>query len=489
MFSKLTSLRKFNNEEISIKQLYDIVRQNPQKDLIEKIRSVGYKSTEYKDLKKDVNCIMPHGIFSGLNNSDVVKFSNYIYYDIDGFDTEKELNDTILTLNDTFNISFICKSVGGKGISFIIYIDDTKLTLKDTNFNASYEYIKSKIEEKGFNIDNAAKGINRKMIISSDTKCILNDTCFKLNDEDIYQINKLKNLRPVNKGGDIGGRCIESKDTSCEIIPVKELVKQISTETKYIKDIDGDYVIDPTDYYRLTLPKIIKDGYKHKTYMRVINALFYLNNDITYQQVLSYIYYINNHSENMMTIHYLREFILRMYNYIVKKGYNTKPRIKRLHFNKNSKLTKEQKQNMGRQLASKIRNNNTINKINDAIKYCEENNEVVSQSRIQKLTGLSICTIKRNFKKGITKPLNDLNDIFIPELDSPETSIIQTIESTTEPIITHQIEEKEFWEGYLNNYIPKKPTYKDEFEKDFGDGKEIEGIVETITFKKGKKYI
>jgi hypothetical protein len=80
MFNKLKSVRAFSNEKISLEQLVKIVQNNPQKDLIENIRSVPYKSTEYNNLKLKVNCITPHGTFDSLCNDGLVSLSSYSYY-------------------------------------------------------------------------------------------------------------------------------------------------------------------------------------------------------------------------------------------------------------------------------------------------------------------------------------------------------------------------------------------------------------------------
>lgn len=91
MFNKLETLKRFNKEVLTIKDLVKIVKSNPQKEIIEKIRNVEYKSTEYNNLKLKVNAITPHGVFSSLKNKDLISLSGYLYYDIDGFDTIKNL--------------------------------------------------------------------------------------------------------------------------------------------------------------------------------------------------------------------------------------------------------------------------------------------------------------------------------------------------------------------------------------------------------------
>ena len=47
MITKLKTLKWFSNETITIQQLHSIVKNNPQKELIENIRGLEYKSKEY----------------------------------------------------------------------------------------------------------------------------------------------------------------------------------------------------------------------------------------------------------------------------------------------------------------------------------------------------------------------------------------------------------------------------------------------------------
>jgi hypothetical protein len=440
MFSKLETIKQMTGKVITIDELVKIVKSNPQRELIEKIRNVEYKSAEYNNLKQQLNCITPHGIFKGLKNSDIVSYSNYLYYDIDGIDTKKELNDTIKRLCDTFPITFLQRSVSNKGFHFFIKLNDTKQELNDT-FNDMYSYVRDLLINAGFNIDKNAGGLSRKMIISSDTKSIFNNQVS-------LSIDKVSLGRYINSKSNPTKQRIQGitpNDTRFELIPLKELYKQIKLKTQYQKEIKGDYVIDDLESYTIFLPEKILDGDKHRLYIRIVNALYFINRSITKQQVLSYMFYVNSRATPPFDGKYLYKFILRICNSIESTGeIKIKTRIKKIHFNDMSNLTKKQKQSMGAQLNGKLRTNKTRQMIQNAKYEIGIRNEEPTQSKVlQHLLSqgikCSIATIKRNWRlnpeeiqisipniqKPIIEPEPELQEISEQEFFNKETEIIR----------------------------------------------------------------
>lgn len=465
MFSKLNSVKQFSNEKITIQQLVDIVRNNPQQGLIKQIRSVEKKSKEYNNFKLKVNCITPHTIQKGLKSDDIISLSGYLYYDIDNFDTKNELYDTIKRLNDTFPISFICKSVGGMGISLLIKVDDTNFTLDDTNFILVYQYVRSLLIDKGFNIDMYAGGISRKMNISSDNDCIFNDKVS-------YGIDKVSlrlfdELRSSGKNKKLIERIqLSPDDTFLELIPYTELMTQIKLQTTYNKTIEGKYIIEDMDYYCIITPKNISDGSKHKTYIRIINGLYMLNGNITRQQIYSYLFYINNLQTHKMDNYKLSSLVTWLCNEIETTGeIRIKPRIKRIHFNKESNITKKEKQSMGAKLINTERTNATIKKIQDARMELVKKNISPTQIKVCEITNLSISTVKINWNKQII----DINEVL-----TTKEEIIETIKEKTTDIPT--IDEDDFWEGFKVNKKFNIPSTDD---KDWGESDGIDGLIES----------
>jgi hypothetical protein len=423
MFSKTQNFKRYGNERtvLTIEQLYDIVRNNPQRNLIETLRSCN-DDTKKKSLKGKVNCIMPHGVFTYTTNASLLRLSGYFYFDIDNLDTKVTLNDTIQRLKDTGYVCFIQTSTGGKGLSFLLKIE-SDFDITPDNFLEVYRCARQKLKSEGFhNIDNNASGLSRKMVISSDPDAFLETkNAFKLvkTDLDIFkEVKKVKTKQPKKQ------RDIEPNDTlSKDVIPFNELIKQIRVETLYTKEIDGDFVIEDMSYYKIIIPEVIKDGSKHKLYCRVVNALYYINPDINKNQVYSYLYHINTMAKPPMDEFSLMKLVSSICNSIEETGeIYIKPRIKRIHFQKDSKLTQKQKQSMGAQIAGKIKVNKSLALIEEAREQCYRENVPPTQRRIQEITGLSLRTIKRNWNK----PPQVLEDITIPE-DTTEDLILKEI--------------------------------------------------------------
>lgn len=434
MFNKLKSVKIFSNDTINLEELVKIVKDNPQRNIIEKIRSVEYKSKEYNRLKLQLNCITPHGIFNSLSNDGLIQTSNYLYYDIDGFDTINQLNDTKQKLIDTFPISFLCKSVGGKGISFLIKIDDTYNLLNDT-FVDVYSFVRSLLINAGFNIDMSASGLVRKMIISYDEDVYTSNRCLVIDNQTLNNyLNESRQFKTIEKRK--REYYITVDDT---FIPFEELSKQIKLETNLEIEVENEFEIKEVDYYKIIIPTTIKDGDKHRVYARMINALYYLNPTITRQQIYSFLNHINNHNTTIrMNSHRLKTYMEYICDNIETTGeIKIKTRSKKLHFNKNLNLTKKEKQSMAAKILNKERGNKTFIIIQEAKMECAKNNIIPTQKKVSEITGLSIATIKRNWNE---KSNNDTikiknkeidfkgvinEDNFFNEVDNQKVNIIQ----------------------------------------------------------------
>jgi hypothetical protein len=412
MFTKLSSIRGSLIGQMTIDELFYFIKNNPNKNKILKLRNINKELNrkEYDSLKLSLNAVIPSGFFRDKTNDSLIKLSGYLFFDIDNIDTINELNDTIKVINDTINVSMICKSPGGKGIHFLVRIDN----IEKYNYNELYEYIFNEIKEMGFNLDGSAKGLSRKMCISYDENIIFNkDNFFELNEAKMFEwlrnnygfkslskLNgKVKQNRERKENNDI-----ELNDTF-EIIDIDVLKNEIKFESKYTKDIDGLYKIENMEYYNIAFKKIIKDGDKHKTFTRIINALYFINgSNINRVQIYSYLHYVNT---NFTTKAMKEENLLRLVDYICNSIEETgdiriKPRIKKIHFNQEENLNKKQKQSMAAKINGKLRTNKTIDLITEAKEYFMSKNIHFTQKMVCEYTGLSIATIKRNWTKEIT---------------------------------------------------------------------------------------
>ena len=427
MFTKIPNIKKWNDKKISLRDLYDLVRNNPNKEIIEYLRSIEYKSEEYNNIKKTLPAIMPHGEFRGLKNSDLLKYSGYLYFDVDGIDTFCELNDTIQKTIDTIPVAFLQRSISNRGYHFLVKIDDTLLEPNDTfSFSLVYDYVRELLIDKGINVDVSAGGLVRKMIISSDTNVYLNDTSFLV--LGIKTVQELQTSKQIKRSRKEERESTIANDTLIDenqILNIHDTLRKVKLETKYddlIFDEGRCYVIQSKDYYKIVLPRIIKDGSKHRLYTRIINAIYYINgNSLTRKEILSYIFYINNRAEPKMEFKYLKIFVNNICDQIEQNGVYIKTRIKLLHFKEEFKLTKKQKQIMGSNLAAKRKVNNSIKKICDAKLQLCLSGKHITQKNVQEITKLGIATIKRHWNREYLS-----FDIDVPE-DQPFNDNLPTI--------------------------------------------------------------
>ena len=465
MFNKLKTIKKFNTENISIKDLVDIVKSNPQENLISQIRSVEYKSKEYNNLKLKVNAITPHGIFNSLKNEGLIKLSGYLYYDIDGLEND-ELNNIKEKLIMSGYVSFVCKSVGGKGLSFLVKVD-TDIISNDT-FIDVYSYVRNLFIEKGFNIDMAANGLVRKLIISSDNDVYFNNEVSLLVDKVSFEIYK-ESLRKADKIKVERERSIRSNDTfSYSLFTLINKDKlDLVEETKYTNKKDFD--IEEIDYYKIFIPREIKDGDKHKLYVRIMNALYYLNKNITMNEIYSYLYYVNQKATNKMNDAYLRKYVYNICSGIEKNGVRIKLRKKKIHISE--KYNKNEKRVMGAKINGKLRQNESIRLINEARMKCAELNEPPTRKKIVELTGLGSATVQRNWNKVY----NDVNEIDLIEEHKKEEIKLERDYKLSQ--IVDEEDEDDFWDGFNTKKKYTEPGIED---LDYGDADSIDGFIETF---------
>lgn len=408
MFTKLKSLTVPPTGELcSIEQLVDLIRNNPDPK-IKHLRLAEYGSKEYKSLKTNLPAVMPHGEFTSLGNSGILRPSEYLFFDIDNLGSE--INNVKENLINSFPVSLVCLSPGGNGLHILVKWDGTCILQDGTilkwdgdkhkweeTYDLVFKFIRNQLTNLGFNIDDYAGGLCRKMNISSDINVYYNkDNEFKLRE---YKVP----FRVYNKEEKRSIPGMVPCDDSKSVIPLKILLKTIKLELEYDKEIIGDWIIQDYETYFIRYPKKIIDGKKHSTYNRIVNALYYVNNGcINKNQVYSYIYWINKAQENSMDIMELKRFIYNICNKIEETGIiNLKTRKRKMAFNKNSKLGPKEKISISNKIKGHIKTNNKVKIIQDAILRLSEDNIPPTQKNVSELTKIPLSTVKKNWNKKI----------------------------------------------------------------------------------------
>lgn len=395
IFNLYSNYKKFSDEKIDLEQLVTLIKSHPKRSKILELRKVKYKSPEYDAIKSELPSITPHGTFSNSKKTGLDDLSGYLYFDIDGFASTEVLNETIKTLNNTFQITFICKSCGGRGLAFLLKVNG----ITKDNFEKTHTFIRNEFKKEGYDIDQAAGGLIRKWIVSYDPNVIYNKNAEYKVDQEAYEKFVSENTGTYKKVNKTVSNLDD--DLESDIIPFATLSSSIKIESEYKGEIVGDFAIEEMEYYRILYPQIINDGVKRRTYTRIVNALYYLNEEITQQQVYSYIYYVNRTANPPMNAYKLKELVTYLCKSIQETGVvNLKTRKKRIHFNASSNLSKREKQSM----AAKITGAAKTNKTNEAVTKMKatliDRGEHPTQVKVAKELGFSLSTVKRNWNEA-----------------------------------------------------------------------------------------
>lgn len=396
IFNLYNNYKKFSDKKIDLEQLIAHIKNHPNKSKIVKLRKVKYKCLEYDAIKSELPSITPHGTFSDSKKTSIDDLSGYLYFDIDGFASIEKLNDTIKTLNDTFQITFICKSCGGRGLAFFLKVSG----ITKDNFEKTHTFIRNEFKKEGYDIDQAAGGLIRKWIVSYDPDVIYNKNAEYKVDKEAYEKfageNKGTSKKVYKTGSNLDDDHLES-----DVIPFATLCKLIKVESEYKGEIVGDFAIEEMEYYRILYPQIINDGAKRRTYTRIVNALYYLNEEITQQQVYSYIYFVNRTANPPMNAYKLKELVTYLCKSIQETGVvNLKTRKKRIHFNASSNLSKREKQSMAAKITGAAKTNKTNEAVMKMKATLEASGIIPTQVKVAEELGISLSTVKRNWNEA-----------------------------------------------------------------------------------------
>jgi hypothetical protein len=295
----------------------------------------------------------------------------------------------------------------------------------------------------------------RKWIVSYDPAVIYNKNAEYVIDKEAFEkFTNDNNTSVIKKVTKTQLSCGVSE--GIDVIPFRELCTVIKTESEYKGKITGDFVIEEMQYYKILYPRIITDGNKHRTYIRIINALYFLNEDITQHQVFSYLFYVNSMAHPKMDVWKLKKMVTNFCDSIERTGdVKVKTRTKVIHFNKQSTLSKKDKQSMGASINAALRVNKRIELIAKMKQQLIKKNIIPTQKLVANGLGISLSTVKRNWSK---------KKIEISDLD---LTVKLNLTVKKEVINLDTLSEFDYVEEYYSN--EEKPIVEDDFFDGFMD--------------------
>jgi hypothetical protein len=404
--------------DITFKMLQSLIKANSYYEQIEQLRKLEYGSPEYKKFKIDntLPCCKPHGVFKNIydknlrKNKEVLQeLSGYLYFDIDNCDIPVDYKNDIdnykkiVIAKYAEYISMLGKSVGGRGIFFLVKVNG----LTEENFISVHEYFRNMVF-KDIPIDTDALGIARNFFIPLDEDVYVNENVISKAEISTANIinKKDKGIARCIKGGrSVLGDDIHLSIPLTSYIPIEELLSIINMKTPV--DTKGNsVVVKPLDFIKCFIPKKIHDDCKHKTFSGITNVLVHLNPHLPIIYFKSFIWWVNqNYTCGKKMLQREMEAVVQ-YAY-----YNSKTdglwdsnkkwlRTKWIHFDKACGYTPIQKLKIAARLTGDRKIAETTDIIKSAISELEQSGIPPTQVKvIERLREIrSPATIKKYWK-------------------------------------------------------------------------------------------
>ena len=407
----------YPKRHIDIPSLVRLIKNNPEKFKIEKVRELRRTGRNYQSLKDSLPYITPNCIVKvrKLKDADynLIAPSSYIYFDIDDYPNSHQLKDRFI-LEYGHLASLICISPSSGGITIIFKVSNLLKTENDFLIARQYIIDNILVNEK---IDTNAGGIARAMFISSDPDLFYNYE----NELDIpvelfkKRKNKVDNCRledKISNGLMIRIECAPQEPFIPT--PINEVLDQLILETP-VKV--GNPVVDfiEVNYVEIRFQYLIRDGLKHKTFTNMIHKLIFLNPVADKHLLLSYLYHVNEEytgNKKMELRELMGLFETVYYGATFLGNSKVKPVLKRIHYNKDCDA-KFNKRKVSGMIRGVIKENETKLKIRAAIDEMKSQGILISKSSISKHARIHRGTVIKHIDTelhDLKKIIDSLND-------------------------------------------------------------------------------
>jgi hypothetical protein len=390
---------------VDITVLARTIMDNPNKDLIAKLRASDYKSKEYNTIKARLPCVTPAGMFGEERKTEkLVQLSEYIFFDVDGMGNMEEAEQLRDNLVEKYGrkLALCGISSGGKGLFFYVRAQD----LSKENYNEAFDWIALKVFSD-VNIDFNAKGVNRAHIIPYDPSLYFNPMSeVILLPSEITKASTRKETLSVKKNKEA---CYTA---SVSFYDLDHVLKSIRQQTGVIVH-SPVFDIEAIPFHKLYIPLSITDGRKHTTFRAITQSVVYLNPGISLRMVQSLINYVNyNYTTQAMNGKEMERTVAHEYHRIHEAGgTDLEPPVKILHFNKNCGMGKEQKTMIAAMVNALIKVFASVTAIEEARELMERESRKVTKKEVARLSGVSLKTVSRHWDKtrhGIAEEIADI---------------------------------------------------------------------------------
>jgi hypothetical protein len=432
----------FINKNVTIDEVLSAIKDGDSNlQTILAIRKLGKSSTIYQKTKtNNIPTFRFNFKFEGkATNETITEPTGLIYIDVD--------DDTTIDLTNPY--IFACwKSLSETGLGILVKVDG--LSLK--NFKDTYESIGNTL---GIQMDLGACKATQQNAQSYDPNLYENK------DSLIFQaINKKVSFTPIQEG-EKRERLITVNDT---FLPSDKI--RFNNIDDYFKGTDGDYVVldEKKNLCIPFIPKRIEVGQRNRTMFGVISQYALLNPTKEIGFLMACANEINKH----FTQKYDPEKIQSIVAGVIKKRkegtletYLNKER--RILFNPNKKISKEEKQKMTAVLMGKIKTDKTQKSIYDSIEEWNfQSDGKITQEKITKKLNKSLATIKRNWSP-FKELVSELNNSSKEDLIIKDKLMVSAKEDSPEVL---KIDSKIAIDNQIQNIQSLTPNHKEPIKED-----------------------
>jgi hypothetical protein len=381
---------------IGFSELVKLIRQNPNRDKIETIRNLRCIADEsYKKLKAELPYITPACMVHERNldgenlEKNLIQLSQYLYFDIDKWNSAGYKEYFINKYGKL--ASMICISTSGGGVSVLFKL---KNPVSASNFKKVWQTFKDTILTEEI-VDTKCSDIARAMFISQDEEVYVNyenEVEIEIDDSEELTINKRE------KQGKTRMNFNNTLISPFSVLPIGKVLESLKTRTE-VQVINPVVDFRPEEIIEVYIPKVIKDGTKHRVYASMINALVLLNPNIGKEYIFSYLNYINSRfaKPRMEKREFTRYFNMVYYSIKTSGKPYAEKTIKYIHFNPSCQLPQKEKNLIANVINGYKRRNESIQIINQARKILEDSGQKITQKSLAQVSGLSIKTVRKHF--------------------------------------------------------------------------------------------
>jgi hypothetical protein len=436
------------SQNIEVEDYLQLIKNSPYSELIEQIRR---KELDKKTVKQTLPAVTWNFIFNKYKkDSNIIKSTGYLYYDIDNHDNLFNIN----LLNKNLVYSYY-KSVGGNGYAIIVQVDNINID----NFETIYYEIAKMLNINEFIDKNAAKK-SQFNIISYDPDIYINSNSYIFDANDIINIEvndiEVDNNSSIEYSNNNSSIEYSNNNSSIEYSNNNSSIEYSNNnfiKLKYKVELDNYnneeciYIAEGKLYYECFIPfdnkkiREIKEGNRELIYSSYINNLILLNPQVERKQL----YFVLSNLQNKYSISKLNDKELyNIIDYKLKNKDNLKPinsRMKKYWVNPQS----INKYNAYQNKRSDITTKKLYEFFGDIIYNI---NSKITYKTISEYTGLSEITIKRNITNDMKNDIKQFNNQFDNQLDNKSFILISNFIYNEMNNIDKKITNK-----YIANYL------------------------------------